>query len=144
MRASIGSLFAIVPFRLPPRCSCPGQRRRAWMMTTPPPPPAILRHWMAGLLDAFSPRTRGRVLAPVPYARRVWALPFVTVLAPSARFHQERGTRHKTLLDWGRQALLQLRRWLPGRRIVAVTDTGFAALELLGAVRRRVDVITRL
>ena len=66
------------------------------------------------------------------------------MLAPSARYHQERGRRHKTLLDWGRQALLQLRRWLPGRRIVAVTDTSFAALELLGAVRRRVDVITRL
>jgi hypothetical protein len=84
------------------------------------------------------------LLAPVPYASRVWALPFLTVLAPSARYHQERGRRHKTLLDWGRQALLQLRRWLPGRRIVAVTDTSFAALELLGAVRRQVDVITRL
>src|SRR3954454_9888073 len=69
------------------------------------------------------------LLAPVPYASRVWALPFLTVLAPSARYHQERGRRHKTLLDWGRQTLLQLRRWLPGRRIVAVTGTSFAALE---------------
>src|SRR5947209_19594321 len=57
------------------------------------------------------------LLAPVPYASRVWALPFLTVLAPSARYHQERGRRHKTLLDWGRQALLQLHRWLPGRRL---------------------------
>src|SRR3954463_474602 len=73
MRASIGSLFAIVPFRLPPRCSCPGQRRRAWMMTTPPP--AVLRHWMAGLLDAFSPRTQGRVLTLVAGA----------ILAPGRR-----------------------------------------------------------
>src|SRR5690242_2517861 len=84
------------------------------------------------------------LLAPVPFARRVWALPFLTVLAPSERYHRERGTRHKPLLAWGRQTLLQLRRWLPGRRIVAVTDASFAALELLGAVRRRVDVITRL
>src|SRR4051795_7826089 len=75
MRASIGSLFAIVPFRLPPRCSCPGQRRRAWMMTIPPPLPAILRHWMAGLLDAFSPRTQGQVLTLVAGA----------VLAPGRR-----------------------------------------------------------
>jgi hypothetical protein len=84
------------------------------------------------------------LLAPVPYASRVWALPFLTVLAPSARHHQERGRRHEALLDRGRQTLLQPRRRLPGRRIVAVSDTGFAALELLGAVRRRVDVITRL
>jgi hypothetical protein len=84
------------------------------------------------------------LLAPVPFARRVWALPFLTVLAPSERYHQERGMPHKTLLDWGRQMLLQARRWLPGRRIVAVTDTSFAALELLGAVRRQIDVITRL
>src|SRR3954453_8047419 len=75
MRASIGSLFAVVPFRPPPRCSCPGQRRRAWMMTTPPLPPAILRHWMAGLLDAFSPRTRGHVLTLVAGA----------ILAPGRR-----------------------------------------------------------
>jgi hypothetical protein len=43
------------------------------------------------------------LLAPVPFAGRVWALPFLTVLAPSERYHRERGTRHKPLLDWGRQ-----------------------------------------
>ena len=40
-------------------------------------------------------------------------LPFLTVLAPSERYHRKRHRRHKTLLDWGRQMLLQLRRWLP-------------------------------
>ena len=84
------------------------------------------------------------LLAPVPFAGRVWALPFLTVLAPSERYHRERGTRHKPLLDWGRQMLLQARRWLPDRRIVAVTDMSFAALEFLAAVRRHVCVITRL
>ena len=84
------------------------------------------------------------LLAPVPFAGRVWALPFLTVLAPSERYHRERGTRHKPLLDWGRQMLLQARRWLPDRRIVAVTDMSFAALEFLAAVRQHVCVITRL
>jgi hypothetical protein len=36
------------------------------------------------------------------------------------------------------------RRWLPDRRIVSVTDSSFAAIELLNAVRRRVCMITRL
>lgn len=84
------------------------------------------------------------LLAPIPFAGCVWAVPFLTVLAPSERYHRERGRRHKTLLDWGRQMLLQVRRWLPERQIVAVTDTSFAALELLGAVRQHVCVITRL
>jgi len=37
------------------------------------------------------------LLALIPWAERVWALPFLTVLAPSERYHQERDMRHKTL-----------------------------------------------
>ncbi len=85
------------------------------------------------------------LLAPVPWAQRVWALPFLTALAPSGRHCQTRGRRHKKLTDWGRQLVLQARRWLPGRELVVVADSAFAALEFLAAVsRRRVAVITRL
>ena len=34
-------------------------------------------------------------LGHVPWAGRYWALPFLTVLAPSARYHRQRGRRHK-------------------------------------------------
>jgi DDE superfamily endonuclease len=88
-----------------------------------------------------------QLLAVVPWAQRVWALPFLTVLAPSERYHQERRQRHKTLPDWGRQMLLQLRRWLPERSLVAVADSTYAALALLAACARLpnpVVVITRL
>ena len=84
------------------------------------------------------------LVVPIPWARRPWALPFLTVLAPSERYARRRGRRHKRLTDWARQALLQTARWLPGRRVVVVADSGFAALELLAAVRRRVAVVTRL
>jgi hypothetical protein len=84
------------------------------------------------------------LLAPIPWAGRVWSLPFLTVLAPSERFAQERGRSHKRLTGWARQGLLQTARWLPGRRIVAVTDSGYAALDLLAAVRHRVRVVSRL
>jgi hypothetical protein len=47
-------------------------------------------------------------------------------------------------LDWGRQALLQAARWLPDREIIAVADSGYAAIDLLNAVRGYVSVITRL
>ena len=55
------------------------------------------------------------LLAPIPWAGRVWALPFLTALAPSERYCRERGKRHKKLTDWARQMALQARRWLPGR-----------------------------
>src|SRR5438128_11914065 len=45
------------------------------------------------------------LLARIPWAQRVWALPFLTVLAPSERYHQERGQRHKKLTDWARQMI---------------------------------------
>jgi hypothetical protein len=84
------------------------------------------------------------LVVPVPWAGRAWALPFLTALAPSERYARGCGRRHKRLTDWARQALLQAARWLPGRRVVVVADSGFAALELLAAVRRRVVVVTRL
>ena len=85
------------------------------------------------------------LLAPVPWAGRTWALPFLTALAPSERSCQQRGRRHKTLTDWGRQLVLQARRWLPGRELVVVADSAFAALEFLAAVSRHgIACVTRL
>ena len=84
------------------------------------------------------------VLPEIPWAGRVWGLPFLTALAPSERYASERDRPHKKLTDSGRQILLQAARWLPGRKIVAVADSSFAAIDLLNAVRRRVCMITRL
>jgi len=84
------------------------------------------------------------LLTPVPWAGRVLALPFLTVLAPSERFYAGQPRAAKTLLDWARQAALQIRRWLPGRAIVLVADSAFAALDFLAAVRPHLCVVTRL
>jgi len=84
------------------------------------------------------------VVVPIPWAARSWALPFLTVLAPSARWSEKHRKRHKTLTDWARQAILQTKRWLPNRLLIFVADSGFAALELLASVRCHVCVITRL
>jgi hypothetical protein len=83
------------------------------------------------------------VMLPVPFAGRRWALPFLTVLAPSARWSEAQGRRHKALTDWAKQAILQTKRWLPDRHVVVVADSGFSALELIAAVRRHVCLITR-
>jgi hypothetical protein len=88
-----------------------------------------------------------QVLAEVPWAGRIWGLPFVTVLAPSERYNVERGRRHKTLPEWGRQMIRQLRRWLPDRELVVVADSTYAVLELLAdaaGLAHPVTVVTRL
>ena len=84
------------------------------------------------------------VVLPIPWARRRWALPFLTILAPSQRANAARGRRHKPLTRWAIQAILQIRRWLPDRAITIVGDSSFACLELIAAVRRHVRLITRL
>jgi DDE superfamily endonuclease len=86
------------------------------------------------------------VLTPISWANRVWALPFLTVLCPSERFYEQRGRRHQTLLARAWQIIRLVRRWLPGREVVFVADSSFAALELLDQVAQVscVSVITRL
>jgi hypothetical protein len=83
------------------------------------------------------------LLVPVPWARRVWALPFLTTLCWPAEHRGRR--RHKTSVDWVRQMMKQVRRWLPGRRLVLVVDGGFAAVALaLTCVKSRVAIVSRL
>jgi DDE superfamily endonuclease len=76
------------------------------------------------------------LLVPIAWAKCVGALPFLTVLAPSERYHQKRGQRHKKLTDWARQMLLVVRRWVPERPLVLVTASSFAVITLLWRVRQ--------
>jgi hypothetical protein len=60
----------------------------------------------------------------------VWALPFLTVLAPSEATNRTNGQRHKTSIDWISQMMCAARRWLRQCRIVLVTDGGLTAVKL--------------
>src|SRR6476469_3841451 len=88
-----------------------------------------------------------QLLAEIPWAGRVWGLPFLTALAPSDRYSLAQGRRHKTVTERGRQLIRQLRRWLPDRLLVVVADGTYATYELLADAARLaqpVTVITRL
>jgi DDE superfamily endonuclease len=83
------------------------------------------------------------LLVPVPWSQRVWALPFLTALCWPAQKGGRR--RHKTSTDWVRQMMKQVRRWLPGQRLVLVVDGGFAAVSLaLACVTHHVVMVSRL
>ncbi|MCY4559482.1 MAG: hypothetical protein OXF79_24555 [Chloroflexi bacterium] len=55
-------------------------------------------------------------------AGRRWALPELTVLAPSSRYYRRRGRRHKKITDWARQAVMLLRSSLLHRPLALVGD----------------------
>ena len=84
------------------------------------------------------------LLTEIPFACRVWALPFLTVLCPSERYHRERGIRHRKLTDRARQAILTIKRWLPDFDLVFVGDSSFAVLDLLTSVKDQVTMVSRL
>src|SRR5438309_490967 len=86
------------------------------------------------------------LLVKIRWAERTWALPFLTALCPSERYHQARGQRHKKLPEWAKQLILLVRRWLPGRELVFVADSTYAVLTLLKRVSNLpgVSLITRL
>jgi hypothetical protein len=84
------------------------------------------------------------LLAPIPWAQRVWALPFLTALAPSERYYEKQGRKRKKLTDWARQMFLQVRRWLPGRQLVGIGDGSFASIEFLWRLTKLPDPITMI
>jgi hypothetical protein len=87
------------------------------------------------------------LLVELPWASRVWALPFLSALAPSERYAAKRGRRHKKITEWAWQMLLLVRRWYPQREIVAVADRAYASLKLLDrcrSLRNPITFITRL
>ncbi|MBZ0106811.1 MAG: transposase [Sulfuricella denitrificans] len=87
------------------------------------------------------------LLVTVPWSQRVWALPFLTVLAPHEETNQALGKRHKTSIDWVQQMTSQVRRWLPQRQIILITDGGLIAVKLglrCNCYRQPVTFISRL
>ncbi len=84
------------------------------------------------------------VLTKMPWANRVWALPFLTALAPSERYYADKPRTHKKLTVWARQLLLQVKRWVGERTVIAVGDSSYAVIDLLGSLQGRVSLISRL
>ena len=87
------------------------------------------------------------LLVNSPRAEKIWELPFLTVLAPSERYYAKGVRQPKKLTDWARQMGKQVRRWLPKRKIVLVSDSTYAALGLLDSLvglSEQVYMVTRL
>ena len=72
----------------------------------------------------------------LPWSNRTFALPFLTVLAPSEKANLARGKKHMCF---------QLRRWLPKMAVILLADGGVANAQLAWtALKLEISLISRL
>jgi hypothetical protein len=84
------------------------------------------------------------LIVPLPWCQRPWALPFMTILAPSKSCNETQGRQHKTSIDWTIIAVCAISRWLK-RSFVMIGDGGFACIRLGHACNKHnVTLISRL
>jgi hypothetical protein len=91
-------------------------------------------HWVCVML-----------LAPVPWSRRRWALPFLAIPTFTPAISARLGRPHRTAPERTEILVRLIRRWQPQRTIQVVGDSGFAVVRLAhvcGAVRVR--LVSRL
>ena len=84
------------------------------------------------------------LIVPMPWCKRPWALPFLTVLCPSKKSNDTAGRRHKTSLDWTRQMTCVISRWLK-RNWTLVGDGAYACMDLaFTCIKLNVSLVSRL
>lgn len=84
------------------------------------------------------------LIVPLPWCKRPWALPFLTVLSPSKKANEKAGRRHKTSIDWTRQMVMLVSRWLK-RPWILLGDGAYACMDLARAcIKQSATLISRL
>jgi hypothetical protein len=91
-------------------------------------------HWLCVML-----------LVSVPWSRRPWALPFLSVPTLTPAASAALGTRHRTVPERTATLVRLVRRWQPERAMVLVGDSSFAVVELAQTCRRqRMELVAPL
>lgn len=84
------------------------------------------------------------LIVALPWCKRPWALPFLTILSPSKKSNETDGKRHKTSIDWTKQMVCVVSRWLK-RSWILVGDGAYACMDLaLTCISRGTILISRL
>ena len=86
------------------------------------------------------------LITRIPWAKRTWALPFLTALAPSGNYpaYVRANRPHKPLSERARGLIGQVQRWLPSRELIVVADGGYAVLDLLAWCQHLVKPVTMI
>lgn len=76
------------------------------------------------------------ILVPVPWSKRLWALPFMVILTLAPRTSEKLHKPHRTLVDWAVFMVERVRRWQGESEIILTGDGGYAALVLVQRCQR--------
>ena len=103
-------------------------------------------HWVAWVVTCLGLQWIGMaLLVPLPWSQRPWALPFLTLLAPSAQANAAAGKPHRTVVDWTIVRVRRVSRWLGRRRWVLIGDGSDSCVELgWECLSAQATLITRL
>jgi hypothetical protein len=85
-------------------------------------------HWLCMML-----------VVPLPWSRRAWALPFLSVPTLTPATSAKLGKQHRTTVDRADLLVRLVQRWQADRQLVVVGDSGFAAVSLGHTCRRPED-----
>lgn len=84
------------------------------------------------------------LIISLPWCKRPWALPFMTILAPSKKANKAANRPHKTSIDWTILAIRIIARWLK-RTFILIGDGGFACIRLGHAcIKQNITLVSRL
>ena len=84
------------------------------------------------------------LLVPLPWSSRPWALPFLTLLAPSRAANEKANKPHRTTVDWAWRMARLINHWLD-RPWVLIGDGTYACVRFAQACQRQgVTLIARL
>lgn len=85
------------------------------------------------------------LLVPLPWSPRPWALPFLTLLAPSERANQAADKPHRPVVDWTIVMVRLVSRWLRRCRWILIGDGRYSCVQLgWEVVSAQATLITRL
>ncbi|MCK7522524.1 MAG: transposase [Ignavibacteriales bacterium] len=87
------------------------------------------------------------VLVPIPWSQRLWALPFMTVLALGVKTSMKLNKQHRTIVQWAEFMIDKVRRWQPQREITLVGDGSYAAValvQLCQRLKKPINLVSRL
>jgi hypothetical protein len=70
------------------------------------------------------------LVVTLPWTKRHWALPFLSVLTTTPKGSERLKRRHKTLARLAQQMVMMVRRWLPDVAIKVIGDGAYSVIEL--------------
>ena len=68
------------------------------------------------------------ILVPMPFTKRLWALPVLPLLYRPKEQEEAEGKHHNTCIDWARKGSAWLIRKFPTRHFILIGDGGYSSL----------------